>query len=61
VTGQAAWFDLKVRIEKAEAGDAKTQPQFDPLEPVPGLKPRPAILRFGEQFLPAGSWRRKSS
>jgi anaerobic selenocysteine-containing dehydrogenase len=31
VTGQAAWYDLRVRLEKAEAGDALTQPQFQPL------------------------------
>lgn len=35
ITGQAAWFDLKVRIEKADAPKA-SQPQFDPLAtPVP--------------------------
>jgi sulfite dehydrogenase (quinone) subunit SoeA len=28
ITGQAAWYDLKVRIEKAEGGEALTLPQF---------------------------------
>ncbi|MCB1384985.1 MAG: molybdopterin oxidoreductase family protein, partial [Nitratireductor sp.] len=28
ITGQAAWFDLRVRIEKAEAGDAVSLPRF---------------------------------
>ena len=59
VTGQAAWFDLRVRISRAAAGDAVSEPRFEPLRPVPGVPPRPAILRFGEQFLPRGSWRRK--
>ena len=59
VTGQAAWFDLRVRISPAPVGDAVSEPQFEPLRPVPGVQARPAILRFGEQFLPKGSWRRK--
>jgi anaerobic selenocysteine-containing dehydrogenase len=32
VTGQAAWYDLRVRVEKAEVGEALTQPQFPPLK-----------------------------
>ncbi len=63
VTGQAAWFDLRVRISKAETGaDAEntvSEPQFEPLKPVPGVQKRPETLRFGAQFLPKGSWRRK--
>jgi anaerobic selenocysteine-containing dehydrogenase len=38
ITGQAAWFDLKVRIERAEAGmdEEMSQPQFPEQEsPVP--------------------------
>ncbi|MBN4066358.1 molybdopterin oxidoreductase family protein [Ahrensia sp. AH-315-G08] len=30
ITGQAAWFDLRVNIEKAEAGDEISLPQADP-------------------------------
>jgi anaerobic selenocysteine-containing dehydrogenase len=59
VTGQAAWFDLRVRIRKAEAGAEVSEPRFEPMTPVPGVQKRPQILRFGEQFLPRGSWRRK--
>jgi len=59
VTGQAAWFDLRVSISRAEAGDEVSEPRFEPLKPVPGVQKRPGILRFGEQFLPKGSWRRK--
>jgi sulfite dehydrogenase (quinone) subunit SoeA len=44
VTGQAAWYDLRVRIEKAqEAGE--TAPQATPLHRLPGLSRAPRILR----------------
>ena len=59
VTGQAAWFDLRVRITRAEAGDGVSEPRFEPLKTVPGVQERPDTLRFGEEFLPQGSWRRK--
>jgi len=59
VTGQAAWFDLRVKITRAEADDETSEPQFEVLKSVPGEQKRPAILRFGEQFLPRSSWRRK--
>ncbi|MDZ7753361.1 MAG: molybdopterin oxidoreductase family protein [Gammaproteobacteria bacterium] len=37
VTGQAAWYDLRVRIRKAEAGEDKaTWPGFKAVKPVPG-------------------------
>jgi anaerobic selenocysteine-containing dehydrogenase len=51
VTGQAAWFDLRVRVRKcsqAEAGQA--EPQFAALGPPPGLPPAPTILEFGADF-----------
>jgi anaerobic selenocysteine-containing dehydrogenase len=44
VTGQAAWYDLRVRIEKAE-GASVTEPRFPPLRRIVGLKARPSILR----------------
>jgi sulfite dehydrogenase (quinone) subunit SoeA len=37
VTGQAAWYDVRVRIEKAEAGMAETSPHPPPLRPPAGL------------------------
>ncbi len=41
VTGQAGWYDVRVRIYKADAGEEPvTSPQFDPLAPVPGQEPR---------------------
>jgi anaerobic selenocysteine-containing dehydrogenase len=51
VTGQAAWYDLKVRVERCDPVEAgATAPQFPPLAPPPGLPPRPAILRYGAAF-----------
>ena len=52
VTGQAAWFDLRVRIEKAEAsaGEPVSEPQFPALKAPEGLRERPWILRFGEKW-----------
>lgn len=32
ITGQAAWFDLRVKIEKAEPGAEVSEPQFDAQE-----------------------------
>jgi anaerobic selenocysteine-containing dehydrogenase len=41
VTGQAAWFDVRVRIYKAQAGEAEiTSPQFTPPQPLPGQEQR---------------------
>jgi anaerobic selenocysteine-containing dehydrogenase len=31
VTGQAAWYDLRVRIEKADQGEAVSEPRFPAL------------------------------
>mgnify|MGYP007004071179 CR=1 FL=1 len=37
VTGQAGWYDVRVRISKAAAGEPEeTSPQFAPLPAVPG-------------------------
>ena len=50
VTGQAAWYDLRVRIEKAPADDAVSEPHLPPVKPLPHLPERPAILRYGARF-----------
>lgn len=51
VTGQAAWFDLRVRIERVDEEEEKTSaPQFDVLKPLPGSEKPPKILRYGESF-----------
>ena len=40
VTGQAAWFDLCVRIEKCEAGEECSEPQFPALPRLRGSRRR---------------------
>lgn len=51
VTGQAAWFDLRVRIKKCEAGECGfTEPQFKKLPLPPGIGPSVQKLSFGMQF-----------
>jgi sulfite dehydrogenase (quinone) subunit SoeA len=47
VTGQAAWFDVRVKIYKASGDEAEVSyPQFEPMKPVPGMKERPGILAW---------------
>ncbi|WP_419914265.1 molybdopterin oxidoreductase family protein [Hoeflea sp.] len=49
ITGQAAWFDLRVRIEKAEAGQHPvSEPQFPAQEDA--LEEPPSVLAFGEEW-----------
>jgi anaerobic selenocysteine-containing dehydrogenase len=48
VTGQAAWYDLRVRIEKA-APDGEAEPRLTGQEPIPGNR-APAELRFGQEW-----------
>ncbi|CUI27249.1 molybdopterin oxidoreductase family protein [Cognatishimia activa] len=48
ITGQAAWFDLRVSIEKAD-GDEKTEPFFEPLG-TGNQKPSPLKVAFGAEF-----------
>ncbi|MCC7426550.1 MAG: molybdopterin oxidoreductase family protein [Alphaproteobacteria bacterium] len=50
ITGQAAWYDLRVRVEKAPAGAAVSEPAFKPLPVLPGVGRRPGILRYGEEI-----------
>ncbi len=50
ITGQAAWYDLRVRIEKVgEADIHETWPQFEALAPAPAHDSEPPdVLAFGE-------------
>jgi anaerobic selenocysteine-containing dehydrogenase len=50
VTGQAAWYDLRVRIERAPAETGLSAPQHAPLRPPAGLPARPAVSRYGHAF-----------
>ena len=50
ITGQAAWYDLRVKIEKAEGDNAgESLPRFEPLR-RPNEPVRPDELEFGAQF-----------
>jgi sulfite dehydrogenase (quinone) subunit SoeA len=51
VTGQAAWYDLRVRLEPAAAAEAgASAPQFALLRPPPGLGAAPQVSRYGAEF-----------
>lgn len=44
ITGQAGWYDLRVRIYKAE--DEGHWPQFKPIKPLSHITKRPDILQY---------------
>ena len=47
ITGQAAWYDLRVRIDRTVADEPHmTAPSFGTLERPPSLGSPPAILRY---------------
>ncbi|UUV05590.1 molybdopterin oxidoreductase family protein [Ruegeria sp. YS9] len=49
ITGQAAWFDLKVKIEKTDApADAQSQPNFDPIKSPVGTGPENLAWKVGK-------------
>jgi len=48
ITGQAAWFDLRVKIEKAEAGDEIAQPNHPAQKSPVGQGPKD--IKYGEDF-----------
>ncbi len=49
ITGQAAWFDLKVKIEKAEPpADVQSQPEFAPIKSPVGTGPKDLAWKVGE-------------
>ena len=55
VTGQAAWFDLRVKIEKAGADEpAESAPQFDPLPRMNGKGAAPKVVRYGIEWTKQG-------
>lgn len=48
ITGQAAWYDLKVKIEKIDSGQAKSEPLIKAqISPVPKA---PKNIKYGYQF-----------
>ena len=51
MTGQAAWFDLKVRIEKCAPEEAGfTEPQFERFAQPPHFPAPAEKLAFGADF-----------
>lgn len=47
VTGQAGWYDVRVRVYKVDANEPKeTFPQFDTYNPVPGQDKRQSWLKY---------------
>ncbi len=46
VTGQAAWYDLRVKITPAAPGETGTWPAFSALKPQPNAKPSPDMLSY---------------
>ena len=51
ITGQAAWYDLRVSIEKAPADEAAvTDPLVPSQEPFPDIEPAPLQLRYGQRW-----------
>jgi hypothetical protein len=51
ITGQAAWYDLRVNIEKAEAGEGVTEPVTGEQEgPQKGPDSIDGVLRYGQEW-----------
>jgi anaerobic selenocysteine-containing dehydrogenase len=51
LTGQAAWFDLRVKVEKAAEDEQRAiEPRFQPTAKPPGLSQPPKVLRYGASF-----------
>jgi anaerobic selenocysteine-containing dehydrogenase len=46
VTGQAAWYDVRVRVEKAVDSQQTPLPDFESLKPPPNMPERPDLLRY---------------
>ena len=48
ITGQAAWYDLRVRIEKADAPPEMTKPSFEAQKGPAGEGP--SVVAYGEEW-----------
>jgi anaerobic selenocysteine-containing dehydrogenase len=51
ITGQAAWYDLRVRIEKADPAEI-SEPHFSALAEPGGATEKPMVLRYGQEWAP---------
>ena len=47
ITGQAAWYDLRVNIEKAPPGDEVSEPA---MPAQPRMRPAKEELRYGQEW-----------
>ncbi|MCW9034442.1 MAG: molybdopterin oxidoreductase family protein [Rhodospirillales bacterium] len=55
VTGQGAWFDVRVRVEKVNAKpNQRSEPVFETVKLPEGMQKRPDILRYGANFKKKG-------
>ncbi len=50
VTGQAAWYDLRVRIRKAEGPESTGHQNAGPQDDPPHMDPVPPGLRYGSEW-----------
>ncbi len=50
ITGQASWFDLRIKIEKAEEGGTVSEPHFKPQKRPGDNEKTPIVLRFGQEW-----------
>ncbi|WP_419901948.1 molybdopterin oxidoreductase family protein [Kiloniella sp.] len=56
VTGQAAWYDLRVRLEKCDALEEEvTMPMMSAVASLPNAPEQMAVLRYGADFPEANS------
>ena len=46
VTGQAAWYDLRVKITPAAPGEVGSWPTFDTIKRLPNVPESPDVLRY---------------
>jgi len=46
ITGQAAWYDLKVKISPAGPGEVGSWPEFPTMAHLPGMPESPERLRY---------------
>ena len=50
ITGQASWFDLRIKIEKAGEGGTDSEPHFKPQKRPGDPEKTPIVLRFGQEW-----------
>jgi hypothetical protein len=46
ITGQAAWYDARVKVYRADDQTPISFPQFDTIKPIPGAPDQPSVLRY---------------